>query len=1659
MARLCISTARIAAFLLLLPGTAFAVWPLPSYWTHSVPGYESETYQTKIDDRSPRSECEPEPSGFAIGYCLGASIPGKSCPGSGQLCGGKEPRIQSVTHHDLGGGQIQFDIEYDLPNNYCQVDFDNPAIWPIIWPGHATILRIWNGPGVIATSYAIFEHGRWMPTVGCPGGSTNLTIEVTRSCGTPQSGTMPYTVGGDGCPEPPKIQIPPSCPSAPGGVSPAPASAPGKGLLTVSLASGPAFGENLIPGPAAPEFFYNGNSTGGGTGMGPAWNFTYGQTLRVDIPGRLVWTDARGFKRYYVGSDGSGYTASSPGDVLGSITLSGSDYSLATPDGTQNTFVASGGGYWKKTVDRWGNGAQGNTTSTSRPTTIVELSGGLTTGRQVLLQYDSPSFLIRVTDAGGGIWNLGYDTEGRLAKLCAPGMNCTSVWWRSYSYASDPLPPDPAGPTRLTTVMDTASNVIRGYRYDASWAVDQTWIGDTGFGEVNAREKTEFVRTSSTFTVKRTKDGGTADTDYTVEAIAGVWRVTQIGGACPECGQENSTTTYYPTTGRPASRVNGNGHETQWSYDEYGNVFHVVEAVGTAKERSTDISFAVPGTDPMPTVWGSSVRDFWISRSGPSGIKPASTTTTTRAWSGTGNLILSETVAGYTSSSGSVESRTTTTTFDPVGRVTTIDGPRTDVTTDVTTFEYYTNSETSVPARNRLKLKTDPDGTQTQYDTYHALGGVLQQTRKLKAGTQDVDVITQFLYDNRGRVTKRTLKATTGAEQDLETWTGYDSLGRMSETKTLPTSGSVVSRSEYGYENGTDRLLTRTETATTGGAGDRITYSYDDRGNVATESYGFFNGASTSADYQVTRQYDGRCKVRRQTYPTDSATTRSDYDCAGNLVGISDANHYVNDSTPANLTYDYDELSRLKLVTRTASPSNDTTSYTYDARDQLTSVTDANTNQTTYASDDFGALRLKTTTLSGTGLDEVTSYTYDEANNLLSTTQQDVRGTVRTYDGASRLKTVRNDVSSPDLAIDYTYDSNCLADPVTGKFHGQGRLCRVVDGSGTTTYGYDRRGLVVVQQKDFLGGPPSPTVRYKYDAAGRRTEVTYPSGDKTTTSLDVGGRPTSVSYTPSGGSPASILSFMAHKPFGPIRAYTTAAPVTELRTFDTRYRRLDQTTTGSATLMSLAYTNWDKEGNLLAVDDQTLGAPPEYDMTFGYDPDRYTLTSSTGPFGDDHKARTLGWTYDKTGNRLTESNSDLGTTTFGFGTDGSGHSNGVLTSITPPGQSAIPITSLPTGDLQADDSSIEYTYDALGQLESAQISSPSCGFYPATSRLYHDAEGHRAASELTQCGSKWPSRTELYFYGADGNLVYRERRGNNYSLLATDDYVYLEGEPVAIIRTTDRTNLYFLHGDHLGRPLAMTDKNRALVWRPEYEPFGKSRPPRVSLSFVPGFRFPGQWESEDSEDVPGGQGGYAGQLARLTDNWHRSYKQEWGRYSQPDPILGERDATPANPLALGNVYPYADAAPTRLTDPLGLYVVDYGPTCKRLPENEQWQLYLAVQDALEKLPLGGPCTLKPDQHFKLRCANCWMFGTVCGHAVPAVAFGAALCINVGLNLSGGCGDGPGCLTGTIFHEMLHKCTGWFGEKVPRGCEGKFFGSTCKRNDYGSSSNCVPSCSF
>ncbi len=54
------------------------------------------------------------------------------------------------------------------------------------------------------------------------------------------------------------------------------------------------------------------------------------------------------------------------------------------------------------------------------------------------------------------------------------------------------------------------------------------------------------------------------------------------------------------------------------------------------------------------------------------------------------------------------------------------------------------------------------------------------------------------------------------------------------------------------------------------------------------------------------------------------------------------------------------------------------------------------------------------------------------------------------------------------------------------------------------------------------------------------------------------------------------------------------------------------------------------------------------------------------------------------------------------------------------------------------------------------------------------------------------------------------------------EYVWLEDRPIAVIADAGTTPVtYWVHTDHVERPIMMTDDTSAIVWQASYLPFGE----------------------------------------------------------------------------------------------------------------------------------------------------------------------------------------------------------------------------------------------
>jgi RHS repeat-associated protein len=112
---------------------------------------------------------------------------------------------------------------------------------------------------------------------------------------------------------------------------------------------------------------------------------------------------------------------------------------------------------------------------------------------------------------------------------------------------------------------------------------------------------------------------------------------------------------------------------------------------------------------------------------------------------------------------------------------------------------------------------------------------------------------------------------------------------------------------------------------------------------------------------------------------------------------------------------------------------------------------------------------------------------YDAAGNLIALTDPAERITKYTYDAANRLSEVSySDGKTPAVIYEYDADNN---------------RTKMIDGTGTTTYGYDVLDRLS-ETKDGHGN----TAGYEYDLANEQTKITYPNGKAVTQAYDKASR-------------------------------------------------------------------------------------------------------------------------------------------------------------------------------------------------------------------------------------------------------------------------------------------------------------------------------------------------------------------------------------------------------------------------------------------------------------------------------------------------------------------------------------------------------------------------
>lgn len=437
--------------------------------------------------------------------------------------------------------------------------------------------------------------------------------------------------------------------------------------------------------------------------------------------------------------------------------------------------------------------------------------------------------------------------------------------------------------------------------------------------------------------------------------------------------------------------------------------------------------------------------------------------------------------------------------------------------------------------RNRLIKVEDSLGAAMEY-TYDCLNNKASEKARINENTYQY---TRYEYDAAGRLVK-TIQSVDREDVGLEpnryvkkefltTTYAYDKNGNV--TKIVTPEGYEITR-EYDL---LDRKTKETHVDKTSGIERTTEYRYDKAGNLVeeTDSRGSVRRCYDLQD-QMTEEVDREGNTRRFQYdkngnlikiiqPSDCPKNGEEgesytftYDSMGRLESVRNAlgfleeqNEYdangnlirKKDALGTLVEFTYDVANRQKNVwmgearkqeEETTRPSQ---TYTYDARGNITGITDGEGNQTRYDLDAWGRI---TTIHKPDGSKE--TYEYDYAGNITAATDGNGNTIQYHFNSMNKLEEIVDQNGEKET---FTYDS-------------QGRMASHTDRNHVkTTYGYNMDDQLRFKRAEMLEDTSVQAGRNKKPIAGQENQYSYNSLGQLTEASG-GGVVYNYTYTPNG---------------------------------------------------------------------------------------------------------------------------------------------------------------------------------------------------------------------------------------------------------------------------------------------------------------------------------------------------------------------------------------------------------------------------------------------------------------------------------------------------------------------------------------------------------------
>ncbi|EMI42894.1 protein containing Coagulation factor 5/8 type [Rhodopirellula sp. SWK7] len=615
----------------------------------------------------------------------------------------------------------------------------------------------------------------------------------------------------------------------------------------------------------------------------------------------------------------------------------------------------------------------------------------------------------------------------------------------------------------------------------------------------------------------------------------------------------------YDAQYRLKSIMDASGIETQYTYDDRGNVISVIQpdpdpssGMGNLTSSATFDAF---GNVLTQSDFEGNLIEFTYDELG------RLLTQTQTDDSDPADPVVLTTQYFYDADGNPVQSidpqdRKTTNHYDSAGRVIATTRPdgsftqvaynakgqvesTTDVTGAITSFQY--------DDFGRLNVATNPSGGQVAYQ-YDLLGRLTSQIGPMGASIS-------FEYDRLGRITRRQT-----ADQAIETFE-YDNNGNLVATSVFDISGLP------GYSlpaNLTQLPVERRRTTTiVYDASSRPIQWTDPLGNISSVTYDSAGRTLSQTDPlgNVTNfVYDAAGRLYETILPpatpgAERQIIRAGLDANGNTIESEVAVEYDENNDPVFLVVQERVYNSLGAVTELTNALNQTTNFPFDPLASFRTVTDASGRVVTTHTDAVGRpIRTEfqsddsqiPTVLSETSYDAagravawkdplgnqseavydalgnlievqspevtvgsvsdrlITKTTFDIAGNVLTRTDPEGRMTSFTYDALGRRLTT----TLPDPDLTTSGDGPLPAPSISNAYNGFGNLVSQTDHLGRSThFTYDALGRLKTKSFPTASDEtPVTASTYTYDSVGNVTIITDHAGRESTFTYDTAGR-------------------------------------------------------------------------------------------------------------------------------------------------------------------------------------------------------------------------------------------------------------------------------------------------------------------------------------------------------------------------------------------------------------------------------------------------------------------------------------------------------------------------------------------------------------------------